>query len=67
MRAYGAKIDDALHAIARDPQLGYRRADLPWTYLAYLVGSHIIIYRIGETTIGVLRILPEGLSRPQHN
>jgi toxin ParE1/3/4 len=43
---YRAKIDDALQAIRHNPQLGHGRDDLPPTYQAYLVGSHVIVYRV---------------------
>jgi toxin ParE1/3/4 len=66
MLAYRDKIDDALQAISRNPQLGHRRSDLPPTHLAYLVGSHIIIYRLGDDKLGVVRILHERMSLPRH-
>ncbi len=60
--AYRDKIDDALQAIGHNPQLGHRRSDLPPTYLAYLVGSHVIVYRTSTSGIGIVRILHQRMS-----
>lgn len=62
LRAYRNKLDDALQAIGHNPQLGQRRADLPPTHLAYLVGSHVIVYRVGVSGIGIVRILHQRMS-----
>lgn len=63
---YRDKINSALQLIADNPQLGHRRDDLPTTHLAYLVGSHIIVYRIVADSIGVVRILHQRMSVSQH-
>jgi toxin ParE1/3/4 len=63
---YRDKINDAFLAISTNPQLGHRRGDLPATHLAFLVGSHIIVYRIGVHNIGVLRILHQRMSLARH-
>jgi toxin ParE1/3/4 len=63
---YRDKIDDALKAISRNAELGHARDDLPSTHLAYLVGSHIIIYRINADTIGIIRILHQRMSLAKH-
>lgn len=59
---YRDKINDALQAIGDNPQLGHRRDDLPPTHLAYLVGSHVIVYRMDADNIGVVRILHQRMS-----
>ena len=41
---YRDKIDEALRAIGRNPSIGHQRNDLPATHLAYLVGSHVIVF-----------------------
>ena len=41
---YRDKIDRAFQTIRNNPRIGHRRHDLPSTYLAYLVGSHVVIY-----------------------
>lgn len=59
---YRGKLDDALQAISRNPQAGHSRDDLPVAYRAYLVGSHVIVYRIGADSVGVVRILHQRMS-----
>ena len=54
---YRDKINDALQAIGRNPQLGHRRDDLPETHRAYLVGVHVIVYRNDADSVGIVRIL----------
>jgi len=63
---YRDKINDALQAIGSNPQLGHHRDDLLPTHLAYLVGSHIIIYRPGADAVGVVRILHQRMSLAKH-
>ena len=64
--AYRDKLDGALQAIARNPALGHRRDDLPGLHQAYLVGSHVIVYRVEADSIGVVRILHQRMSLPRH-
>jgi toxin ParE1/3/4 len=63
---YRDKINDALEAIGHNPELGHCHNDLPSTHLAYLVGSHIIIYRINADIIGIVRILHQRMSVTRH-
>jgi len=63
---YRNKINDALQALGQDAQLGHRRDDLPPGFHAYLVGSHVIVYRIEPASIGVLRILHQRMSLARH-
>ena len=56
----------ALQAISCNPQLGHRRDDLPLTHQAYLVGSHIIVYRVRAKEIAVVRILHQRMSVGKH-
>ena len=64
---YRDKINAALQAIGENAQLGHHRADLPPTHFAYLVGSHVIVYRPDVAdTIGVLRILHQRMSPQRH-
>ena len=63
---YRDKINEALQAISQNPQLGHRRNDLPTTHLAYLVGSHVIVYRVGADSLGIVRILHRRMSLPRH-
>lgn len=63
---YRNKINEALQAISQNPQLGHRRADLCTTHLAYLVGSHVIVYRVDADSLGVMRILHQRMSLAKH-
>jgi toxin ParE1/3/4 len=63
---YRDKINDALQAIGSNPQLGHRRDALPTTHLAYLVGSHVIVYRTDADSTGVVRILHQRMSLARH-
>lgn len=64
--AYRDKINDALQAIGHNPQLGHHRDDLPATHWAYLVGSHVIVYRTDANSIGIVRILHQRISLGRH-
>ena len=63
---YRDKINDALHAISNNPELGHSRDDLPPTHRAYVVGSHIIVFRIIADCVGVIRILHQRMSLAKH-
>lgn len=63
---YRDKINDALKAIGQNPQRGHGRSDLPPSHLAYVVGSHVIVYRIGTDSLGVVRILHQRMSLARH-
>ncbi len=63
---YRDKINSALQAIGHDPHLGQVRDDLPMTHRAWLVGSHIIVYRIRPNDIAVVRILHQRMSLSRH-
>jgi toxin ParE1/3/4 len=69
---YAEKIDRALQTISENFALGHTRDDLPPTHLAYLVGSHVIIYRplpsrSHAESIGVVRVLHQRMSLPRHS
>ena len=66
LHTYRDKLDDALQAIGHNPQTGHRRSDLPPTHLACLVGSHVIVYRTGGDSIGIVRILHQRMSLGRH-
>ena len=66
LQAYRDKIDGALQAISHNPQLGHSRNDLPPTFSAYLVGSHVIVYRDLGAAIGIVRILHQRMSLARH-
>jgi toxin ParE1/3/4 len=66
LHIYRDKLNDALQAISHNPQLGHHRDDLPATHLAYLVGSHVIVYRALGEAIGIVRILHQRMSLGRH-
>jgi toxin ParE1/3/4 len=63
---YRSKLDTALKDISMHPQAGRSRDELPQTHRAYLVGSHVIVYRIGADSVGVVRILHQRISLARH-
>ena len=66
LEVYRDKIDDALQAIGRNPESGHRRDDLPQTHRAYLVGSHVLVDRIEDHGVGIVRILHQRMSLARH-
>lgn len=63
---YRDKINEAIMALSQNPQLGHCRDDLPSTHLVYPVGSHLIVYRPGGESLGVVRILHKRMSPTLH-
>lgn len=63
---YRDHINDALQALSCNPQLGHHRTDLPVTHQAHLVGSHIIVYRMREDVVMIVRILHQRMSLGKH-
>jgi toxin ParE1/3/4 len=63
---YRDKIDDALQAVGRNPDLGHKRDDLLPTHRAYPVGAHVVVYRVEDQGIGVVRILHQRMSLARH-
>lgn len=63
---YRDKINDALQALGGNPELGHHRDDLPSTHHAYLVGSHVIVYRERADGVAVVRILHQRMSLGKH-
>lgn len=56
--AYTDAIFAAFDRLAADPGLGRRRGDLPPTALVHVVGSHIIVYRLGaDDYVEVVNVL----------
>ena len=66
MIAYRDKIDEALRQLGGNLGIGHRRDDLPDTHLAYLVGSHLIVYRDQGTRVAIARILHQRMSIARH-
>jgi toxin ParE1/3/4 len=57
--AYLRQMFHAFDLLAENPELGRYRADLPPPYLAYSVGSHLIVYRYDQPSdqVQVLTLL----------
>ena len=66
LEVYRDKLNEALLVIGRTPHIGRTRNDMPSLYRAYLVGSHVVIYRNEDQDIGVVRILHQRMSPLQH-
>lgn len=54
---YVNALFDAFAALAANPDMGRRRADVPPPYRVLSVGSHLIIYRTVDGRVEVLNIL----------
>jgi toxin ParE1/3/4 len=59
---YHDKLVGALEAIRSSPASGHASNDLPDTHRVYPIGSHVIVYRVKDDIIGVLRILHKRMS-----
>jgi toxin ParE1/3/4 len=57
LKSYSSKLDTALILIAQNPEIGYRNLNLSEVHRLYHVGSHVVVYRIEDTIISVVRIL----------
>ncbi len=63
---YRDKIADALDTLLRSPGSGHLSADLPDTHRLYPVGSHVIVYRVKQHSIEVIRVLHKRMSLVRH-
>jgi toxin ParE1/3/4 len=63
---YRDLLDKALETIRLNPEAGHGHDDLPPTHRIYPVGSHVIVYRMGESTVSVSRILHRRMSLTRH-
>lgn len=54
---YEALLDKAMQHLLNYPFSGHERDDIPNGYLAWNVGEHVMIYRIDEPKIYLVRIL----------
>jgi len=63
---YRDKIGDALDRLLRNPGSGHPSADLPDAYRLYPVGLHVIVYRLKQQVIEVIRILHQRMSLMRH-
>jgi toxin ParE1/3/4 len=56
--AYEATIANALTTIGDNPAIGRERDDIRPGYRSYVVGQHLIFYRITPRAVVVIGILP---------
>jgi toxin ParE1/3/4 len=63
---YRDRLDTALLLIGRNPRIGHSGAGLPETHRLYSVGSHVIVYRVLQNAVEVIRILHERMSILRH-
>ena len=63
---YADKLDTALQNIVRHPAIGHTSRRLPNASRSYLVGSHVVFYRVLGNTVRVDRILHERMSPSKH-
>ena len=63
---YSNKLNDALLVLESNPNIGHLGKALPDTHRLYLVSSHVIVYRLQEDAVEVIRILHQRMSIPRH-
>ena len=65
-RTSHAMLDEALETICLHPAIGTTSPDLPESYHLYPIGPHVIIYRIRQEVISIVRILHQRMSMTIH-
>ena len=63
---YRDKLNEALQTLRRDPLIGHTSPELPDTHRLYLAGAHVIVYRVREHLVSVMRILHQRMSLGRH-
>ena len=66
LQIYRQKIDEALQLVGRDPNVGRHSDDLPKSMRLYVVGSHVLVYRVDDTSVGIARILHQRMHLHRH-
>lgn len=59
---YRDKLDEAIKTIGQNPGLGHRSLELSTIHRLYLVGSHIVVYRVQGDLISIVRVLHQRMS-----
>ena len=57
LQKYETILDKALYGILFFPNSGHSRPDIPVNYQVVQAGEHMIVYRVEETKIYVIRVL----------
>lgn len=63
---YEEEIHSALETLCDLPRIGIRREGFAYDVRFYLMGSHVIVYRICEGHLHVLRILHQRMKVGNH-
>lgn len=63
---YLGLIEAAVDAINGDPKLGRPCNEVRQGYRKYLVGSHVLFYRIKSKTVFIVRILHQRMDAERH-
>ncbi len=59
---YKKILDKGLTTLCYDPELGHARVDVPSDYRALQTGQHIMLYRIEDKTVYVIRVLHSSMN-----
>jgi toxin ParE1/3/4 len=59
---YSVKLDTAILTIGQHPEIGQRIPEISETHRSYLVGSHIVVYRIQDDVVAIIRLLHQRMS-----
>lgn len=65
-REYVADIDEAFEKITDNPNLGYDYSEVFTDGRAVLVASHVIVYKVSETIVTVVRVLHKSMDYKRH-
>lgn len=63
---YHQKIMDMLGFLAENPTIGLDRKELDRSYQSYIIGSHIVFFRIYQDQIKIIRILHQRMNAVLH-
>ncbi|SOE22999.1 toxin ParE1/3/4 [Spirosomataceae bacterium TFI 002] len=56
-KKYENQIDEHIRSIGINPFIGHSRIDIPKECLALPFGGHVLVYKIENSTIFILRVL----------
>lgn len=56
-KKYEGLLNGAFEHLIQSPYSGHRRKDVSEAYLSWNVGEHVMVYRVEEDTIYVVRVL----------
>jgi toxin ParE1/3/4 len=63
---YLGLIESAVDAISTDPKLGRSCNEIRRGYRKYLVGSHVLYYRLKDGAVFVVRVLHQRMDPERH-